>query len=305
MLGSKTSPYHLPELTPELLNEVEGLQLSARSIASGALAGMHRSLRRGASIEFSEHKLYTPGDDIRHIDWRAFAKTDRFHVKQFEDETNLRIELLLDHSGSMGFKSESSLSKFHYARALGAAITYLALRQGDSTGLTTFESDVTGELPPRAHSSHLFEILSRLAQLTPQGETGISPCLQRFAQTRRKKTIAIILTDLLDPSPKLETAFRQLVARRHEVAVLHILDPAEIDFPYESPARFASMEDTRKLFIHPRVLQSAYQKEMRAFLDTTETTMRGNRIDYHLIRTDTPPQKALASFLRTRSPKVI
>jgi len=301
---SSSDSFGVPELTPALLNEIESLHFAARNIATGALAGIHRSLRRGASIEFSEHKLYTPGDDIRHIDWRAFAKTDRYHVKQFEDETNLRIELLIDHSGSMGFRGESSLSKLQYARALGAALTYLTLRQGDSTGLVTFNQDTTTELPPRSNSSHLLEILGRLTELRPDGETGVASCIERFAQTRRKKTIAILLTDLLDPSPHLHTAFRQLVASKHEVAVLHLLDPAEIEFSYESPAQFHSMEDSRQLFIHPRTIAPAYRKEMQRFLETTAASMLGIGVDYQLIRTDTPPQNALSHFLRNRSRNV-
>ena len=294
----------LSQLSPDVLSEIENLQLAARDTASGVMAGMHRSLRRGASIEFSEHKLYTPGDDIRHIDWHAFAKTDRFHVKQFEDETNLRIELLVDHSGSMGFQTDVPFSKLQYAKTLSAAITYLALRQGDATGLVTFEKSVTNELPPRSHSSHLFEILSRLAQTKPAKETGISNCIQRFAQTRRKRTIAILITDLLDPNPEIPTLFRQLVACRHEVALLHLLDPAEIDFPYENPSQFHSMEDDRQLFIHPRILKNAYQKEMQLFLQNTRQMLTAAGVDYHLIRTDTAPKDALASFLRARSAKV-
>lgn len=296
-----SNSFGVPELTTELLDEIESLHFAARNIATGALAGLHRSPRRGASIEFSEHKLYTPGDDIRHIDWRAFAKTDRYHIKQFEDETNLRIELLIDHSGSMGFKSEGLLSKLEYARAMGAALTYLSLRQGDSTGLVTFERELTSELPPRSNSSHLFEILNRLTTLRPAGETGITENIERFARTRRKKTIAILLTDLLDPSPQLQTAFRQLVASRHEVAVLHLLDPAEIDFSYELPAQFHCMENERQLFIHPRTIAPAYRLEMEKFLSETANSMLGLGVDYQLIRTDTPPKDAIALFLRNRS----
>ena len=300
---NQSAAHTLSQLSPEVLREIENLQLAARESASGIMAGVHRSLRRGTSVEFSEHKLYSPGDDIRHIDWSAYAKTDRFHVKQFEDETNLRIELLIDHSGSMGFKNGGSVSKLRYANTLAAAISYLTLRQGDSTGLVTFANTVTAELPPRSHSSHLLEILALLAQLSPAAETGVGPCLERFAQTRRKRTIAILFSDLLDPNPELPTLFRQLIACKHEVALLHILDPAELDFPYDNPAQFQSMEDERNLFIHPRILKNSYQREMKQFLEKTNNLLRTAGVDYHLITTDTAPQSALANFLRARVSK--
>lgn len=283
-----------------LLSDIENLQLTARSVAQGALAGMHRSLRRGSSIEFSEHKLYSPGDDIRHIDWRAFAKSDRYHVKQFEDETNLRVEILIDHSGSMAFSHGGRPTKLTYARNLASALSYIALRQGDSTGLLTFATDVTDELPARASSGHLAEILTRLVRLQAAGPTGITRSIDRFAQARGRRAVAIILTDLFDPDPGLMDAFRRLAARRHDVAVMHLLDPMEIDFNYDTPSLFLSMEDSRRLFIHPRTLRHAFTVEMRAFLERTARALSEAGIYYHPVRTDEPPAQALGAFLRNR-----
>lgn len=288
------------QIDPQVLAEVENLQLTARHVAQGALAGIHRSLRRGTSIEFSEHKRYTPGDDVRHVDWRAYAKTDRFHVKQFEDETNLRVELLLDHSQSMDFSTESWPSKLEFARTVASALAYLALRQGDATGLTTFAAEVTTELPPRASSAHLVEILTRLVQVKVQGTTGIAPSIDHFAQSRRRRSVAIIFSDLFDPNPELLPAMRRLVARRHDVVCFHILDPAEIDFPYEDPATFHAMEDSRRLFVHPRTLRAAYVSEMKKFLETTERHMAEAHIDYQRVTTDSLPAHALARFIRAR-----
>jgi uncharacterized protein (DUF58 family) len=298
--GDETPQTGLEGPDAQLLADIENLQLTARTVAHGALAGMHRSLRRGASIEFSEHKLYSPGDDIRHIDWRAFAKTDRYHVKQFEDETNLRLELLVDHSGSMAFADGGRPSKLAYARNLASALSYVALRQGDSTGLFTFAAQVTDELPARASSGHLMEILSRLAKLRAEGPTGIARCIDRFAQARGRRAVAVVLTDLFDPDPHLIDAFRRLAARRHDVAVLHLLDPTEIDFNYDAPSFFVSMEDTRRLFVHPRTLRSAFVNEMRAFLTRTARALSEASIFYHPVHTDTPPAQALAAFLRSR-----
>jgi len=287
-----------------LLAEIENLHLRAQLAVQGALAGMHRSIRRGTSIEFSEHKLYAPGDEIRHIDWRAYAKTDRYHVKQFEDETNLTLELLVDHSGSMRFASEGNASKLDYARTLAGALSYLALRQSDATGLTTFSGTSTGELPPRATSTHLMEILARLATLTPQGQTGIGRALEGFAQTSRRRSVVFILSDLFDPDPQLWAAFRRLAARRHDITVLHLLDPAELTFPYESPSTFVSMEDERRLFVHPRTLRTTYLTEMQRFLAHAARQLAESRIDYCRIETSTPGAQALGELLRRREARV-
>lgn len=288
------------EPSPSLLAEIEGLQIAARQIVQGALAGVHRSLRRGSSIEFSEHKLYTPGDDIRHIDWRAFAKTDRYHVKQFEDETNLNVELLIDTSASMEFQSGALPSKLDYARQLAAAFSYLALRQGDATGLVTFSADGLEQLPARATSSHLMEIMHRLAGLQPHGATAVARSMEQFAQRSRRRAVVIVLTDLFDPAPELVDAFRRLTARRHDVALFHLLDPAELEFPYENPSTFLSMEDPRRLFVHPRTLRNAYVKEMRAFLERTSRTLAEAGVDYQRVSTAENPAHVMAAFLRAR-----
>ena len=300
-MDASLGPSEVPDST--ILAEIEGLYLTSRHAAQGALAGMHRSLRRGTSIEFSEHKVYTPGDDIRHIDWRAFAKTDRFHVKQFEDETNLRIEILVDHSGSMAFRSGEgeAHSKLSFTKVVSGALSYLALRQGDATGLCTFAEKITDELPPRASSSHLMEMLSRLARVEGMGSSGITQSIDQFAQRRRRRTVAIVLSDLFDPNPDLLGAFRRLAARRHDVTVFHVLDPWEVDFPYENPSIFHSIEDDRRLFVHPRTLRSAYTEEMKAFLERTATSMSEIGIDYRLAITNNAPARVLGDFLRTRA----
>jgi len=285
----------------ELLTDTGGLHLVARKIASGSLAGLHRSPKRGASIEFSEHKLYTPGDDIRHIDWRAFAKTDRLHVKQFEDETNLRIELLCDHSGSMGFKGTDGPSKLDYAKTLTASIALLGLEQGDAVGLQTFSSELSHQVPARSRSSHLIEILARIASLEPSGTTDVSGCLEAFAATRRRPAVTILLSDLFEPMEKYLSVIRGLSARKHDVAVLHILAPDEIDFPYETPAQFECMEADRRMFVHPRAFKSMYVQAMRDHLDKVKKEMTMLGVDYRLIQTNQPPREALALFLRERA----
>jgi len=300
--AAPSDPSGFPE-PGTLLTDVDGLFLAARQTASGTLTGLHRSSRRGSSIEFSEHKLYTPGDDIKHIDWRAFAKTDKLHVKQFEDETNLRIELLLDHSGSMGFQGKQPLSKLDYSKIITASLAYLALRQSDATGLATFSTEISEQLPPRSKSSHLMEIMGRLTTLQAEGETNLSATLEQFVRSRRRPTFTIVVTDLLDTSETVMQMLRALSSRRHEVTVLHILAPEEIEFPYENPAVFSSMEDSRKLFVHPRTLKQRYVQAMQEHLEATEKQMQSAQIDYRLIRTDTPPRQALGDFIKRRMGK--
>lgn len=287
-------------ISPDELSEIESLQLQAREAVEGALAGIHRSQRRGSSIEFSEHKLYTPGDDVRHIDWRAFAKTDRYHIKQFEDETNLTLEILVDHSGSMGFQEGELPSKLAYAKKLAAALGYLALRQGDAVGLGTFAAGLSDELPARSSSNHLIEILERLIHLTPNGPTRVAASLSDFAHRTRRRVVAVVLTDLFDPDPALVDALRLLAAQRHDLAVLHLLSPAEIDFPYDAPAQFASMEDARKLFVHPRALRSTFLREMQAFLASTARLLSASGIDYEQVLVNQPVGEVLGRFLRRR-----
>jgi uncharacterized protein (DUF58 family) len=297
-------------LSPEILERIENLQVVARQVAEGALSGMHVSKRHGSSIEFSEHKLYNPGDDIRHVDWRAYAKSDRLHIKRFEDETNLRLELVVDHSASMGFASDTATlqsgvsaapnSKLAFAQIIAAALGYLSLRQGDAVGLTCFSVQITTNLPPRAHSSHLREVLAQLAQLRPEGETRIVQSMEHVARKQSRASVVVVLSDLFDPSVELLPSLARLVARRHEVNVLHVLDPAELDFPYENPATFQSMEDPRKLFVHPRTLRPTYIEEMKRFVKEKEQRFGATGIHYNLVRTSEDPGKVIAAFLHAR-----
>lgn len=292
------------ELDAQLIADVEALQLSARQLAVGAAAGMHRSPRRGSWIEFLEHKLYAPGDDIRRIDWRAFAKTDRYHVKNYEDETNLFLEILLDTSASMDFASEGLRPKLEIARQLAAALAYLALRQGDATGLVSFATTVVDRLPARATGSHLFEVLARLATMRPEGETSLTKSLDLFGQPTRRRSMLVIFSDLFDPAPTVMDAFRRLAARRHDIVLIHLLDPAELEFPYENPAMFSAMEDQRRLFVHPRTLRASFVREMRAFLDRTHRTLAEMGVEYRRVMTNDDLTLALGDFLRGRQGQI-
>ncbi len=292
-----------PVGTPDevaLLTEIEDLHLRARLAVEGILAGAHRTLRRGTSVEFNEHKLYAPGDDIRHIDWRAFAKTYRYHVKQFEDETNLTLELLVDHSGSMGFGGEGRPTKLQLARTLAAALAFLALRQGDAAGLIGFCDRASIEVAPRSTGSHLHELLRALAGLQPRHGTSIARGIDHLVGLRRRRCLVFVFSDFFDPSPELDAALRRLVAHRHDVTLLQILDPDELSFPYESPSIFASLEDDRRLLVHPRTLRTAFITKMQEHLARIRLLAMEARADYELIVTDTSPAQAIAELLKRR-----
>jgi len=200
----------------------------------------------------------------------------------------------------LGFSADGRPSKLAFARSLAAALGYLALRQGDAAGLTAFAAAVSTELPPRAKGTHLLDLLGKLVRLSPSGPTAVARCIDRIAERARRRSVVILLSDLLDPDPTLTRAFRRLVARRHDVAVLQILDPAERAFPYEVPSLFLSMEDDRRLFVHPRVLRERYVAEMERFLRQVREDLTEAGTDYHLITTDAPPERVLGAFLRNR-----
>ena len=285
---------------PELVEAIENFKITSRQILQGQLVGLHRSAQRGTSIEFSEHKLYTPGDDVRHIDWRAYAKSDRYHVKQYEDETNLNIEIILDQSASMNFMAGGTQSKLDFARQCCAALSYLALKQGDGVGLFRFSSAGTQRLPARASSQHLNEILLQLENTTGQGQTMLSQHLSKFALEIKKRSLVIVFSDLFDSDDTWIQMFGILAAKKHDVVVMHVLDPHEINFPYDSPAQFTSMEDQRHILVHPRSLRNTYVREMNIFLEKTQSKLREQGIEYFRFLTNTEPSRGLVDFLRTR-----
>ncbi|MDP7040056.1 MAG: DUF58 domain-containing protein [Myxococcota bacterium] len=291
---------HLLHSSPELVEAIENFKITARQILQGQLMGLHRSAQRGTSIEFSEHKLYTPGDDVRHIDWRAYAKSDRYHVKQYEDETNLNIEIILDQSASMNFIGGGSQSKLDFARKFCAALSYLALKQGDGVGLFRFSSAGANRLPARASSQHLNEILAQLENSKGQGQTMLSQHLSKFALEIKKRSLVIVFSDLFDIDDAWIQMFSLLAAKKHDVAVMHILDPHEVNFPYDSPAQFTSMEDERNILVHPRSLRHTYVREMNAFLDNVQSKLREQGIEYFRFQTHTDPSEGLVDFLRAR-----
>ncbi len=289
------------ELDPHLLADIGSLALRARIVADSALAGMHRSRHHGTSVEFAEHKEYSPGDNIRHLDWRAYARFDRDYIKRFEDESNLRALLLVDQSGSMAYPEASGrLSKLAYATTCAGAIAYVLARQGDAPGVATFSSKLEIRVPSRARRGHLQEILAVLEGLEAKGPSNLLAALDSLSEGLVRRSIVVVFSDLLDGGLEALAAMARLRARKHDVVLFHILDRDELDFPFEDSTLFESMEDDRRIHIDARAIRDAYLEEVARFCERAENTCRASRVEYDLGRTDGSPGQLIASFLARR-----
>jgi uncharacterized protein (DUF58 family) len=289
-------------LPPEVLQKLGGLSLKARRMAEGMLTGLHKSPHHGASIEFAEHKEYTPGDDMRHIDWKAYGRLDRYYVKQFEQETNLRGFLLVDSSASMSYQSESApRSKQEQACVLAACLAYVLLRQQDSAGLLTFSEQPLTYIPPRATSRHLAHLTRALEGLEGEGGTDLVRALDHLAELAPGHANVFLFSDLFDPSAEVITRLQHLRARKHEVAVFHILDPWEVTFPFHELTEFVDIEDSERVVVSdPRGVREAYLEEMAAFIEEMRKSCFESDLDYLTVTTDMPPERVLFEFLAGR-----
>jgi uncharacterized protein (DUF58 family) len=289
-----------PRFDPSALARFGKLSLLARSVVEGFLSGIHQSPFKGFSVEFAEHRQYYPGDEIRHIDWRAFGKTDRYFIKEYEEETNLHAHLLLDASGSMAYRGKGP-SKFEYATWVAASLSYLMLHQLDAVGLTVHDQKLRETLPPHAGSKQLPRLLDMLEKARPGGETGLAKIWHEVAQRVTRKGLVVILSDCFDQLAPLLLALRNLRHRRHDVILLHILAPEEIEFPFHKMTQFRSLEQPgQKLLLDPAQLRQEYLRGFHAFCQELRTQAGDMRIDYHLLRTDDPVERALGAYLAKR-----
>jgi uncharacterized protein (DUF58 family) len=298
------APAAAPGLDPVVLARLASLPIKARVIVEGALSGMHRARLHGSSVEFAEHKEYSQGDEIRHIDWRAYAKLDRFYVKQFEQESQLSVYLVLDASASMEFAG-GGLRKLDYAALLCAAIAHLVIRQQDKAGLIAFGDRAVDTLvPARARTSHLHDLLTVIDQIAIAGGKGDEPAtaaLERIAElSRRRRALIVLASDLFDPDDKTLTMLRRLRAQRHDVAVFHTIAPHELTFPYEGLTRFDALESDHQMLVNPGAIKKQYLARMDAFLTTCREQCAAAGVDYHLAPTDRPLDRALIEFLIAR-----
>lgn len=287
-------------LSPELLSKLNSLELRARLVVEGFLIGLHKSPFHGFSVEFAEHRPYMAGDPIRHIDWKVYAKTDRYYIKKYEEETNLKTYILLDRSGSMAFGS-GAVTKLSYAVNLAGALAYLMLKQRDAVGVTTFHDTISSMFPPRSVMGYLQVLLAELANIQPGGETMISPVLHELANRIKRRGLIIIVSDLLDDPKSIISGLKHFRHRKHEVLIFQILDPKEIDFAFRSDAVFQDMETAEEMNVKSWHVQNAYQRAMNDFLSYYKSQCYEHRIDYTLMNTAQPLDMALLRYLVKRS----
>jgi uncharacterized protein (DUF58 family) len=292
-------------LNPQTLAKLQGLELRARLIVEGYVSGVHRSPFHGFSIEFAEHREYVPGDDLRYVDWKVFGKTDKYYLKQYDEETNLVSYMLLDTSESMRYRSDgAALSKLEYAQCIAASLSYLILQQQDSVGLVTFDKEVRALVRASSNPSHLKQLLHVMADSVPERKTATGPIFHDLAERLKKRGIVLILSDLFDNVPAMMTGLKHFRHRRHEVIVFHILDPAEVDFPFRNVTLFKGLEELPDVLTDPRSLRKAYLQEFGHFVRELQKGCRSNRIDYVQVRTDQMLDVALSSYLASRMTRV-
>jgi len=288
-----------PLLTPAALARLSGLSLVARTIVEGYLSGRHRSPYHGFSVEFSEYREYVPGDDLRHFDWKAYGKSDRRYIRKYHSETNLTCRLVVDRSASMGYTT-TGVTKLRYALCLAAALAHLLQRQGDAVGLTVFSDRIETELPARSSGRHLRDLHQALEAVEPAGTTSIAPALHQVAATKKRRGLVVLLSDLFGEPAEIVEGLSHFRFQGHEVLVFHLLDPAELEFPFKALADFRDVETGDRLQVHPHHYREGYRREVDAFIAGLRRQCSEMRVDYQLTRTDRPFDEGLASYLHRR-----
>jgi uncharacterized protein (DUF58 family) len=288
-------------LDPAVVARLGTLELKARTIVEGFLAGLHRSPFKGFSVEFAEYRQYMPGDDLSTIDWKVYARSDRPYVKKFEEETNLDCHLLLDVSGSMAYGS-AGLTKHEYASCLAAALGYLMTRQRDAVGLTAFDERIVARLPARSRPGHLRALLTTLDQLTLGRETRMAGPLHEVAESLSRRGMVVLISDLLDDDPAgVIKGLKHLRFRGTDVVVFHVLDPHELEFPFEQATRFEDLENDEEVMAVPALVRDDYLAAIGGLIEGYRCELGGAGIDYQLLKTTEPLEMALLTYLSTRA----
>jgi uncharacterized protein (DUF58 family) len=286
-------------VNPKALMAIRNLELRARVVVEGFWTGLHRSPYHGFSVEFTEYRQYTPGDDTRYLDWRLFARSDRYYLKKFEDETNLRCHLLVDQSRSMEYGS-LGYSKSDYARTLAATLAWFLDGQGDAAGLFTFDAQIRDYLPARHRHGHLRQLMLALEKRGTGHETNLNSPLRRVSELVRKRGLVVLISDLLAPVDQLETSLGRLTAAGHEVILFQVLDPNELAFDFHNAMLFQDVETGRDLYLDPEAVRPEYQRKLAEHSDGVEKICRRLGISFHRVTTDHPLELCLSDFLRSR-----
>ena len=286
-------------LDPAVVARLGTLELKARTVVEGFLSGLHRSPFKGFSVEFAEYRQYMQGDDLSRIDWKVYARSDRYFIKKFEEETNLDCHLMLDVSGSMGYGSKG-ITKFQYGQCLAASLAYLTNRQRDAAGLTAFDDRIVAMLPASARPGHLHAMLVTLDRLRLGTLTNVSKPLHQLADSLSKRGMVVLISDLLDDPERVVRGLRHFRFRGTDVIVFHVLDPDELEFPFDRATRFEDMESGAEVMAVPALVRGQYVSAINGLVDRYKRDLGAAGIDYHLVRTDQPLELALLAYLSTR-----
>ncbi len=284
---------------PKVLAKLKKLYLRARFVVDGVMIGIHPSRAKGLSSEFEEHRQYSPGDDIRRIDWKAYGKFDRYFIKEYRETTNLKAYIILDSSSSMSYASDG-WSKFDYGSTLTASLAYLMLKQQDAVGLITFSNKVEKVIPPKAIHEYLFAILRELEERNPKGETRTGAVLQELAGSLKRRGLIILISDLLDKPEEVLKGLKQLRSRGNDIIVFHLLDRDELEFPFKEATLFQDLEEDLKLLTDPYAIRTAYMKTIQALIENYRKSCASERIDYSLLDTTVGLDRGLIRYLTWR-----
>jgi len=286
-------------IDPKVLMKIQNLELIARTVVEGFVNGLHKSPYLGFSVDFAEYRQYMPGDDIRRIDWNVFGRSDRLYLKLYEGETNTRVLILLDVSGSMNYGS-GEVKKIDYARIIAACLSYFSYHQRDGVGLLTFDTDVRSHIPASRRSGQLFNILAEIDRIEPAKETAFKKPLRFLAEFLSRRGLIVVISDLYDEPENIMAGLKQLKAKGNDIMVLHIMDNFELTFPFMDAAQFEDMENKRKMHIIPEYLRTQYLAIINDHIARLRKEMSGSRIDYTLMDTTKPVDEALFSYLAAR-----
>ncbi|MDA1372220.1 MAG: DUF58 domain-containing protein [Proteobacteria bacterium] len=287
-------------LDPNVLAGLANLELRARVVVEGFLAGLHKSPHKGFSVEFNDYRHYQRGDDMRHIDWKLYARTDKFYIKQYEDETNVRCVILLDTSASMAYSS-GGISKLNYGITLASALAYFVMRQRDAVGLITFDDKVRDYLPAKCRQPHLMRILRALAQVESGMKTDVVKPLSDLAATLTKKSIVVLITDMLDDEERIINTLQNIRGMGNDVLTFQIMDDAELKFPFNEASEFIDMENNESYITSPATIRKAYLENLNEFLSYCKKKCQSSGVDYCLMNTAEPLDKALSSYMSKRA----
>ncbi len=287
-------------LDPAIIARLGTMELKARTVVEGFLAGLHRSPYKGFSVEFAEYRQYLPGDDLSTMDWKIYARSDRHYVKKFEEETNLDCHLLLDRSASMGYRGAAPMSKLEYGSVLAAALSVLMHRQRDATGLMAFDDRIAFRLPASARRGHLHALLIALENLQAGSRSNVARPLQQLAEALVKRSLVVLISDLLDEPDSVIKGLRYLKGRGTDVVVFQVLDPNELTFPFRGASRFRDVESAEEVLAEPSAIRTAYLRELAGLTLRFDRELRGAGIDYVQLDTSQPLDFALLTYLAAR-----